>query len=110
LQKGKEAVYVILFRDVPHSAACIERLDQCHKFLDDPSLLSSSYVVQSNVSPGAFMYFMEILDATERHLSPETFDDLMLLAREFGHNSLITRLVPQRDFPRREGNPHKLLQ
>jgi hypothetical protein len=56
------------------------------------------------------MYFMEILDGAQMHFSPETFDDLMLLAREFGHNSLITRLVQQRDFPRREGNVRALIQ
>jgi hypothetical protein len=53
---------------------------------------------------------MEILDGSKLRFSSETFDDLMLLAREFGHNSLIQRLVPQRDFPRREGNVHELLQ
>jgi hypothetical protein len=34
----------------------------------------------------------------------------MLLVRKFGHSSRIMRLVPQRDFPRREGNGHELLQ
>jgi hypothetical protein len=34
----------------------------------------------------------------------------MLLKREFGQNSLITRLVPQWDFPRVEGNISELLQ
>jgi hypothetical protein len=53
---------------------------------------------------------MEILDGTELHFSPETFDDLMLLAREFRHNMLVARLALQRDLPRREGNVHKLLQ
>jgi hypothetical protein len=41
---------------------------------------------------------MEILDGAELHFSPETFDDLMLLARELGHNSLIMCLVRKRDF------------
>jgi hypothetical protein len=56
------------------------------------------------------MHFIQILDGAELHFSPETFDDLMLLAREFGHNSMSTRLVPQRDFPTREENVHELLQ
>jgi hypothetical protein len=34
----------------------------------------------------------------------------MPLEREFRRNSLIARLVPQRDFPKREGNVHDLLQ
>jgi hypothetical protein len=34
----------------------------------------------------------------------------MPLALEFGHNSLITRFVPQRDSPRRERNVRELLQ
>jgi hypothetical protein len=67
-------------------------------------------MVQSNVSPDAFGHFVEILDRAELHFPPETFDDLVLLAREFGHNSLITRLVQQRDFPRLEGNVHELLE
>jgi hypothetical protein len=48
------------------------------------------------------MHFMEILDGAEIHFAPETFNDLMLFAREFWHISLITCLVPQQDFPRRE--------
>jgi hypothetical protein len=110
LQKGKEAVSLILFRDVPHSVPCIELLHQCQKFLDDPSLLSPPYVVQSKVSPEALTHFMEILDGAMLHFSLKTVDDPILLAREFGYNSLITRLVPQRDFPRRERNLHELLQ
>jgi hypothetical protein len=51
-----------------------------------------------------------MLDGAERHFSPETFGNLVLLAREFGRNSLIPRLVPQRDFPRRGGKAHELLQ
>jgi hypothetical protein len=67
-------------------------------------------MAQSNVSPHAFTHFMEIFDGAELHFAPETSDDLMLLAQEFGHNRLITRLVPHRDFSRREGNVHELLQ
>jgi hypothetical protein len=53
---------------------------------------------------------MEILDGFEQHFSPETGDDLILLAQEFGHNGLIASLVPQRDVPRHEENVHDLLQ
>jgi hypothetical protein len=53
---------------------------------------------------------MEILDGAELHFSPETFDDLMLLARGFGYNNLIAHSVPQRDFLRREGNVDELFQ
>jgi hypothetical protein len=70
---------MILFRDVQHSVPPIELLHQCQKFLDDPTLLSSHDVVQSNVSPDAFTHFMEIFDGAEQHCSPETVDDLMLL-------------------------------
>jgi hypothetical protein len=59
------------------------------------SLLS---VVQLNVSPDAFTHFIEILGGPELHFSPDTFDDLMLLAGQFGRNGLITRLIPQRKF------------
>jgi hypothetical protein len=67
-------------------------------------------MVQSNVSPGAFTHFMEILDGSEPHFSRETIDDLILLAQEFGQNGLIASLVPQRDVPRHEENIHDLLQ
>jgi hypothetical protein len=85
---------VILSRDVPHPVTCIELLHQCQTFLDDASLLWLPDVIQSNVSPDAFTHFMEIPDGAELHFSPETFHDLMLLAREFEHNRLITRLIP----------------
>jgi hypothetical protein len=61
-------------------------------------------MVQSNVSPGAFTHFMEILDGSEPHFPQENVDDLILLAQEFGHNGLIASLVPQRDVPRHEDN------
>jgi hypothetical protein len=110
LQKRKEAVSVIVFCGVPHSVPRIELIHDCQKFLNDPIFFSSPYVVQSNVSPDAFTHLMEILDGAELYFSPETYENLMLLAREFGHNSLITLLVPQRDLPGREGNAHGLLQ
>jgi hypothetical protein len=46
----------------------------------------------------------------ERHFAPESFDDVMLCARKFGYNSLITGLAPQRDVPRREEKLRHLLQ
>jgi hypothetical protein len=67
-------------------------------------------MAQSNVSFDGFTSFMEILDGAEVYFSAGTFDNLMLLAREFGGNSLTTRLVPQQVFPRREGNVHELFQ
>jgi hypothetical protein len=73
-------VSVILFHDAPYSVRRIELLQHCQKFLDDPTLLSSPYAVQSNVSPGGFTHFMEILDGAEPHFSHETVDDLILLA------------------------------
>jgi hypothetical protein len=110
LLKGKEVVSVILLHDAPYSVQRIELLQHCQKFLDDPTLLSSPYIVQSNVSPGAFTHFMEILDGSEPRFSQETVDDLILLAQEFGHNGLIASLVRQRDVPRHEENVHDLLQ
>jgi hypothetical protein len=95
LLRGKEVVSVILFHDAPYSVRCIEPLQHCQKFLDDPTLLSSPYMVQSNVSRGAFNYFMEILDGAKPYFSQETVDDLILLAQESGHNGLIASLVPQ---------------
>jgi hypothetical protein len=101
---------MIIFRDVPHSVPRIELLHHCQKFLDHPILLSSSYVIRLHVLPDAFPHFREMLGGAKLHFSPEIFDDLMLLTRESVHNGLITRLVPQRDFPRGGGNVHKLLQ
>jgi hypothetical protein len=60
-------VSVIVFHDAPYSVRRIELLQHCEKFLDDPTLLSSPYMVQSNVSSGAFTHFMEILDGAEPH-------------------------------------------
>jgi hypothetical protein len=65
-------------------------------------------MVQSNVSPGAFTDFMEILDGAELHFSHETVDDLMLSAQDFRYNSVIASLVPERDVPRHEENVHDL--
>jgi hypothetical protein len=107
---GKEVVSVILFHDAQYSVRRIELLQHCQKFLDDPTLLSSPYMVQSNVSPGAFAHFMEILDGAELYFSHETADYLTLLAQEFGHDGLIASLVPQRDVLRHEENVHDLLQ
>jgi hypothetical protein len=67
-------------------------------------------MVQSDVSPGAFTHFTEILDGAEPHFPQETVDDLILLAQKFGHNGLIASLVPQRDVPRHEENACGLLQ
>jgi hypothetical protein len=53
---------------------------------------------------------MEVLDGAEPHFPQETVDDLMFLGQEFGHNSLIACLVPQRDVGRCEQNAHDLLQ
>jgi hypothetical protein len=63
-------------------------------------------MVESNVSPGTFTHFMEILDGAEVHFSQETVDDLILFAQKFGHNGLIANLVPQRNVPRHEENVH----
>jgi hypothetical protein len=95
LLKRKEVVSVILFHVAPYSVRRIELLQHCQKFLDDPTLLSSPYMVQSNVSPGAFTHFMEILDGSEPHFAHEIVDDLILLAQGFEHNGLIASLVPQ---------------
>jgi hypothetical protein len=54
LLRGNEVVSVILFHDAAHSVRRTELLQQCQKFLDDSTLLSSPYMVQSNVSPSAF--------------------------------------------------------
>jgi hypothetical protein len=110
LQKGKETVSVIIFRDVRHSVLRTKLLNHYQKLLNDPIVLSSPYVVQSDVSSDAFTDFTEILSSAELHCPLETSDDLMSLAREFRHNSLITRLFPQQDFLRREGNVHELLK
>jgi hypothetical protein len=109
LLRGKEVVSVILFHDAPYSLRGIELLKRCETFLDDPTLLSSPYMVQSNVSPGAFTLFMEIFDGSEPHFSQEIVDDLILLAQEFGNNDLNASLVPQRDIPRHEENVYALL-
>jgi hypothetical protein len=81
VQKGKEAVSLIIFRYVPHSVPRIELLPHCQKVLGDPTLLLLLYMVQSNVSPDAFKSFVEILGGAKPHYSRETFDGLMLVAR-----------------------------
>jgi hypothetical protein len=106
LLKGKEVVSVILFHDAPYSVRRIELLQHCQKFHDDPTLLSSPYMIRSNVSPGAFIDFMEILDGSEPHFSQETVDDLIILTQDLGHNGLIASLIPQRDVLRHEENIH----
>jgi hypothetical protein len=60
------------------------------------------------VSPAAVTRFVEIFDGAELHFSPETFDDLMLLGREFRSNNLIMRLIPEQDFPRCEEKVHEV--
>jgi hypothetical protein len=102
----KEVVSVILFHDTQYSVRRIEPLQHYQKSLDDPTLLSSPYMAQSNVSPGAFTHFMKILDGAEPHFSQETANDLILLTQESGKNSLIASLVPQRDVLRHEENIH----
>jgi hypothetical protein len=101
---------MILFHDATYSGRRIELLQHCQKFLDNPTLLSSPYMVQSNVSPGAFTHLMQILDGSEPHFSQETVDDLILLAQKFRHSSLIASLVPQREVLRHEENVYALLQ
>jgi hypothetical protein len=110
LPKAKEVVSVIFFHDATYSVRRIELLQYSQKFLYDPTLLSSPYMVQGNVSPGAFTHFIKILDGAEPHFSQETVDDLILLAQEFGHNGLIASVLPQRDIPKHEENVHDLLQ
>jgi hypothetical protein len=95
---------VILFHDAPYSVRRIEPLQHRQKFFDDPTGLSS------NVQPGAFTHFMEILDGAEPHFSQETIDDLILLAQELGQVNLIASLGPQRDVPRHEEFVQDLLQ
>jgi hypothetical protein len=93
VQKGKEVMSGILFLDAPHSIAHIQLAQHSQKFLDDPIILSTPYVIQSNAYPDRFRHSMEILDGVELHLLPDTFDNLMLLAREFGYNGLVGSLA-----------------
>jgi hypothetical protein len=95
LYKSKEVASVIVFRDVPHSIQRIQLAINCQKFLDDPILLSVPYVIRSDASPDAFSHFMEILNGSEPQFSPQIADDLLLLAREFGHNNLIATFAPR---------------
>jgi hypothetical protein len=88
LQKGKEVGSVIVFHGAPHSSPRTQLPINCHKFHDDPILLSLPYVVQSDALPDAFSHSMQILDFSEPQFSLQITDDLMLLAREFGHNEL----------------------
>jgi hypothetical protein len=67
--KGTEVAFMILFHHAPYSVRRIELLQHCQNFLDGPILLSLPYMVQPNVSPGAFTHFMEILDGAE-HIFP----------------------------------------
>jgi hypothetical protein len=109
LQKGEEVVSVIFFRDVISLILPIHLAEHRQKILDDPILLSAPYLVLSTVSLDGFALFLETLDGIEPPFSPETFDDLMLLAREFEYNSLVVSLTLQRDVPRCEENIHDWL-
>jgi hypothetical protein len=61
LQKRKEAVSMNVFHDASHSVPRIELPHHCQKFRSDPILLSSPYVIQSDMSADPFTNFMEIL-------------------------------------------------
>jgi hypothetical protein len=76
----------------------------CQKFLDDPILLSVPYVVQSNAWLYAFAYFMETLNGSEPQFSPQITNKLILLAREFRHNGMITTFALRQDVPSRREN------
>jgi hypothetical protein len=110
LYKGKEVVSVIVFRDVPHSIQRRQLAINCQKFLGDPILLSVPYVVQSDASPDAVSHFMEIFNGSDPQFSPQITDDLMLLAREFGHNDLIATFAPRQVVPSRQENVRDLRQ
>jgi hypothetical protein len=110
LYKGKEVVSVIVFRDVPHSIQRSQLAINCQKFLDDPILLSVPYVILSDASSDVFLHFMEILNGSEPQFYPQIVDDLMLLAREFGHNDLIATFAPRQVMPSRQENVPDLLQ
>jgi hypothetical protein len=105
----KKTISVILFRDVPHSISRIQLAQHCSTFVDDPILRSTPHAVQSSVSPEAFTYFVEILGCPTLHFSPETFDEMIIVGREFGYNSLITSLAPKRDVRGLDANIHDLL-
>jgi hypothetical protein len=100
---------VILLRDVLRLISRSQLAPHCQKFFDDPISLTTPYMIQLNVSPDSFTYFMKNFPSIGLRLSPETFDHLMLLAQEFGYNNLIAGLARQRDLPRREENIHDLL-
>jgi hypothetical protein len=68
------------FCDAAHSIPHIQEAYRCQKLRDDPVLLSPASIVQSNLLPETLMRFMEIFDGVVPRFSPETFDDLMLLA------------------------------
>jgi hypothetical protein len=110
LYKGKEVVFVIVFRDVPHSIQHTHLAIDSQKFIDDPILLSGPYVVQSDAPPDAFSHFIEILNGSEPQFSPQIADDLMLLARELGHNDLIANFAPRQVVPSRQENVRDLLE
>jgi hypothetical protein len=110
LAEGEGSGICACFRDVPHSVPRIQLALHCQRFLDDPVLLWSPYVIRSNASIDAFVHFMKIFNGFEPQFSPEIVNDLMLLVREFGYDRLTASLAPQRDAPRRQEHAHGLLQ
>jgi hypothetical protein len=72
LQNGKEVIFVIRFRDAPHSISPIQLAQHWQKVLGDAILLSTRYVVQSNASIDAFTNFMEIRDGVEPDFPPKS--------------------------------------
>jgi hypothetical protein len=101
---------MIGFRGGPHAIPQIQLAVNRRKFIGDPILLSSPYVVQSDASPDASTHLMEVLDGPEAQSSLQISDDLMSLARESGHNGAVSSFASQRGVPKSQENAHGLLQ
>jgi hypothetical protein len=99
LQKVEEVASAIVSCGVSHTIPRIQLAMNCQTFLDDPILLSVHSLVQSDLSFDAHWPFMDVLDGLERQFSPQVTNDLMSLARELGHNDLITSFITQQDIP-----------
>jgi hypothetical protein len=68
------------------------------------------YEVQSDASADTLVPFGHVLNGRKPQFSTQIADDLMSLARDFGHNQLITGFSLQEDVTSRQENLHGLLQ
>jgi hypothetical protein len=64
----------------------------CQRFEDDPFLLSGPYAVGSDVSTDSFRTFVDAIGGTSPEITTGNVIDLILLSKEFGFKSLMSKI------------------